>query len=197
MEAAGFRATMKMLALELNHAVKKGENIEETYVDMVKSTIAIAKVMKYPGAMTVEVEEVLESIQDLKCNAWRKYMQGKTTMEPEDVVMEDDAPENKDDVVIQGPILGEESTKAVVEVIEKLPKLLIADTKVQFRSLFDHIKKAHRHAVEATKNLRELHKKLPLDVFLRIADCAVQPLVILHIPKTKAVVQKLKEAATR
>ena len=75
--------------------------------------------------------------------------------------------------------------------------MLIADTKVQFRTVFDHIEKAHQHAAEAMKTLRELHKKLPLDVFLRVADCAVQLLVILHIPKTEAVVQKLRQAATR
>ena len=36
---------------------------------------------------------------------------------------------------------------------------------------------------------------MPLDVFLRIADCAVRPLVILHIPKTESLIQWLKEAA--
>ena len=36
-EMAGFRATMKMLARGLKTAVKKGEAIEETYVDMVLS----------------------------------------------------------------------------------------------------------------------------------------------------------------
>ena len=85
-EAAGFRATMKTLALELKKAVKKGTNIKETYVDMINSTIRIAKAMKYPGAAQVETEHILESIKDIKCNAWRKYLQGKTTMNPQDVI---------------------------------------------------------------------------------------------------------------
>ena len=75
-EAAGFRATMKMLALELKKAVKKGEAIEETYVDVVRSTIEVTKAMKYPGATSVEVNDILASIKDLKCNAWRKYLKG-------------------------------------------------------------------------------------------------------------------------
>ena len=58
-EAAGFRATMKMLALELKKAVKKGEAIEETYVDVVRSTIEVAKAMKYQGATTVEANDIL------------------------------------------------------------------------------------------------------------------------------------------
>ena len=165
-EAAGFRATMKTLALELKRAVKKGERIEETYVDMAESTIMIARAMKYPGASAVEAADVLESISDLKCNAWRKHMQGITTMEPEDVIMEGDGPENEEDWVIQGPILTEEAMQAAADAIKKLPKMLIADTKIQFRNLFDNIEKAHRHAAEATKTLRELHDKLPLDVFL-------------------------------
>ena len=54
---------------------------------------------------------------------------------------------------------------------------------------------AHQHAAEASKCLKELHEALPLDVFLHIADSAVRPLVILHIPKTEEVIQKLKETA--
>ena len=71
-EAAGFRAMMKMMALELKKAVRKGENIEETYTDMIRSTIEVAKAMKYPGATTVELKDIVPAIKDLKCNAWRK-----------------------------------------------------------------------------------------------------------------------------
>ena len=116
-EAAGFRATMKMLALELKKAVRKGTNIEETYTDLVKSTIEVAKAMKYPGATTVELGDVLKSVKDLKCSAWRKYLKGKTRMEPVDVELEDEEPE--EDLVIQGPILGKEATNAVAEAIHK------------------------------------------------------------------------------
>ena len=54
-EAAGFRATMKMMARELKEALRKGKNIEETYTDMIRSTIEVANAMKYPGADTVEL----------------------------------------------------------------------------------------------------------------------------------------------
>ena len=126
-EAAGFRATMKMLALELKEVVKKGKNIEETYTDLIKSTIEVAKAMKYPGATTVELGEVLKSVKDLKCSAWRKYLKGDTKMEPADVELEDEEPER--DLVIQGPILGKEATDAAAEAIHKLPPMLLADTK--------------------------------------------------------------------
>ena len=64
-EAAGFRATMKMLALGLKEAVKKGKNIEETYTDMINSTIEVAKAMNYPGASKVTLKEVLPAVKDL------------------------------------------------------------------------------------------------------------------------------------
>ena len=96
-EAAGFRATMKMLARELKDAVRKGKNIEETYTDLVKSTIEVAKAMRYPGATMVELEDVLKSVKDLKCNAWRKYLKGETRMEPADVELEDEEPKGEKD----------------------------------------------------------------------------------------------------
>ena len=96
-EAAGFRATMKMLALEVKKAVRKGKNIKETYTDMIQSTIRIAKAMKYPGAASVQTEDILPSIKDIKCNAWRKHLQGKTTMHPGDLVDEDEEEHPADD----------------------------------------------------------------------------------------------------
>ena len=194
-EAVGFRATMKMLALELKEAVKKGKNIEETYMDLIKSTIEVAKAMKYPGATTVELEDVLKSVKDLKCSAWRKYLKGETRMEPADVELEDEEPEG--DLVIQGPILGKEAMTAAAEAIHKLPLMLLADTKRQLKHLFEHTMQAHQHAAEASKCLKELHEQLPLDVFLRIADSAVRPLVVLHVPRTEQIIEKLKETALK
>ena len=196
-KAAGFRATMKMLALELKKAVKKGENIEGTYTDMIRSTIEVAKAMKYPGATTVELKEILPAIKDLKCNAWQKYLKGETKMDPADVEMEDDELENEDDLIIQGPILGKEATEAAAEAIHKLPQMLLADTKRQLKHLFEHTMQAHQHAAEASKCLKELHEKLPLDIFLRIVDSAVRPLVVLPIPKTEQIIEKLKETAVQ
>ena len=198
-EAAGFRATMKTLALELKKAVRKGTNIKETYVDMINSTIRVAKAMKYPGAAQVETEHILESIKDVKCNAWRKYLQGKTTMNPQDVVgsEQDDAPPSAEDLLIQQNMLGEETTKAAAEVVDKLPKMLKNDVHRKIHNMLGHIEQAHRHAAEATKNLRDLHDDLPTDMFFRLADAVVRPLVVMHIPKTEALVSKLKEAGAQ
>ena len=161
-EAAGFRATMKMLALELKEAVRKGKNIEETYMDLVKSTIEVAKAMKYPGATTVELGDVLKSVKDLKCSAWRKYLKGETRMEPADVELEDEEPEGEGDLVIQGPILRKEATNAAAEAIKNLPPMLLTDTKRQLKNLFEHTMQAHQHAAEASKCLKELQEQLPL-----------------------------------
>ena len=196
-EATGFRATMKMLALGLKEVVKKGKNIKETYTDMIKSTIEVAKVMNYPGASKVTLKEVLPAVKDLKCSAWRKHLKGETKMDPADVQMEDDGQEDEGDLVIQGPILGKEATEAAAEAIHKLPPMLLTDTKRQLKHLFEHMMKAHQHAAEASKCLKELHEQLPLDVFLRIANSVVRPLVVLHVPKTEWIIEKLKETAMK
>ena len=193
-EAAGFRATMKSLAVGLKEAVKKGKNVEATYKDLIKSTIEVTRAMRYPGAFTVEAEEIFNAIPDLKCNAWRKYIKGDEMMDPKDVVLDEDE-EEQDDLLIQGPVLGEESTQAAAKAIHNLPELLKRDAKANLVKLFDNQMKAHQYAAEACKNLKELHKTLPLDVFLRIADSAMRPLVIMHIPTTEAMCTKMREAA--
>ena len=193
-EAAGFRATMKSLAVGLKEAVKKGKNVEATYKDLIKSTIEVARAMRYPGAFTVEAKEIFNAIPDLRCNAWRKYIKGDEMMDPKDVVLDEDE-EEQDDLLIQGPVLGEESTQAAAKAIHNLPELLKRDAKANLVKLFDNQMKAHQYAAEACKNLKELHKTLPLEVFLRIADSAVRPLVIMHIPSTEAMCTKMREAA--
>ena len=193
-EAAGFRATMKSLVVGLKEAVKKGKNVEATYKDLIKSTIEVTRAMRYPGAFTVEAEEIFTAIPDLKCNAWRKYIKGDEMMDPKDVVLDEDE-EEQDDLLIQGPVLGEESTQAAAKAIHNLPELLKRDAKANLVKLFDNQMKAHQYAAEACKNLKELHKMLPLDVFLRIADSAMRPLVIMHIPSTEAMCTKMREAA--
>ena len=75
------------------------------------------------------------------------------------------------------------------------PDLLKKDAKANLVKLFNNQMKAHQYAAEACKNLKELHKMLPLEVFLRIADSAMRPLVILHIPKTEELCAKMREAA--
>ena len=119
-EAAGFRATMKTLALGLKEAVKKGRNIDTTYEDLVKSTIEVTCAMRYLGAFSVEVEEILAVIPDINCNAWRKHLKGEEMMDPKDVVMDDEEEENND-LLLQGPVLGEESTQAAAKAIHELP----------------------------------------------------------------------------
>ena len=193
-EAAGFRATMKSLAVGLKEAVKKGKNVEAKYKDLIKSTIEVTRAMRYPGAFTVEAEEIFNAIPDLKCNAWRKYIKGDEMMDPKDVVLDEDE-EEQDNLLIQGPVLGEESTQAAAKAIHNLPELLKRDAKANLVKLFDNQMKAHQYAAEACKNLKELHKTLPLDVFLRIADSAMRPLVIMHIPSTEAMCTKMREAA--
>ena len=94
-------------------------------------------------------------------------------------------------MLIQGPVLGEESTQAAAKAIHKLPDFLRKDTKANLAKLFDNQMKAHQYTAEACKNLKELHKSLPLEVFLRITDSAMRPLVILHIPKTEDLCAKM------
>ena len=89
---------MKTLALEVKKAVRKGKDIKQTYTDMVGSTIRIAKAMKYPGAGQVTTKDILPSIKDIECNAWRKHLEGKTKMNPEDLYdeQEEEHPADQD-----------------------------------------------------------------------------------------------------
>ena len=107
----------------------------------------------------MEVEDVLAAIPDIHCNVWRKHLKGEEMMDPKDVVV-DDEEEESDDLLIQGPVLGEESTQAVAKAIHELPDLLRKDTKANLVKLFDNQMKAHQYAAEACKNLKEASQEV-------------------------------------
>ena len=196
-EAAGFRVTMKELASRLKEAVRKGQKIEEKYREMIEQTIKIARAMEYPGVNNVKVKDVLESIPDRSCNAWRLHMRGRTQMDMTDFVLDDEEHEADRDLVIQGPMLNEDDVTKAAQHLKSLPTLLKNDAVKLLADLYENQARAHEYAAASCRKLKELHKILPFETFLRVADGAVRPLVIMHIPKTEEIVLKLRTAAEK
>ena len=196
-EAAGFRVTMKELASRLKEAVEKGQKIEEKYREMIKQTINIARAMEYPGANNVKVKDVLESIPDQSCNAWRLHMRGRTQMDMTDFALDDEEHEADRDLVIQGPMLNEDEVTTAAKHLKSLPTLLKNDAVKLLADLYENQARAHEYAAASCRKLKELHRILPFETFLRVADGAVRPLVIMHIPKTEEIVSKLRTTAER
>ena len=196
-EAAGFRVTMKELASRLKEAVRKGQKIEEKYREMIEQTINIARAMEYPGANNVKVKDVLESIPDQSCNAWRLHMRGRTQMDMTDFALDDEEHEADRDLVIQGPMLNEDDVTTAAKHLKSLPTLLKNDAVKLLADLYENQARAHEYAAASCRKLKELHKILPFETFLRIADGAVRPLVIMHIPKTEEIVSKLRTTAEK
>ena len=74
---------------------------------MIQSTVRVAKAMKYPGVGSVQMEDILPSIKDMECHAWRKHLQGKQTMEPGDLVLDDvEEIPSAEDLLIEQNMLG-------------------------------------------------------------------------------------------
>ena len=74
--------------------------------------------MRYPGAFSVEVEEILPAIPDIHCNAWRKHLKGEEMMDPKDVVV-DDEEEEGDDLLIQVRDVMFNETTAMHVIVDK------------------------------------------------------------------------------
>ena len=145
-EAAGFRVTMKELASRLKEAVRKGQKIEEKYRQMIEQTIKIARAMEYPGANNVKVKDVLESIPDRSCNAWRLHMRGRTQMDMTDFALDDEEHEADRDLVIQGPMLNEDDVTKAAQHLKSLPTLLKNDAVKLLVDLYENQARAHEYA---------------------------------------------------
>ena len=196
-EAAGFQVTIKELASRLKEAVRKGQKIEQKYRKMIEQTIKIARAMEYPGANNVKAKDVLELIPDRSCNTWREHMRGRTQMDMTDFAADDEEHEADRDLVIQGPMLDEDDVTKAAQHLKSLPTLMKNDAVKLLADLYENQARAHEYAAASCRKLKELHRILPFETFLQVADGVVRPLVIMHIPKTEEIVSKLRTAAEK
>ena len=114
-----------------------------------------------------------------------------------DVALEDEEHEADRDLVIQGPMLNEDEITTAAKHLKSLPTLLKNDAVKLLADLYENQARAHEYAAASCRKLKELHRILPFETFLRVADGAVRPLVIMHIPKTEEIVSKLRTTAER
>ena len=141
----------------------------------------MVKANKQTILIGADPDEVLVSIPDPKCKAWRLKLNGKTTEDPVTLVEETEiGPQMASDVMNLKP----------QEIFELVEDELLGKTKEQVNVVKKCIGNicrgqalVHRHAAEATDNMATLRELVSLPILIKVISATMRPTVAIKIPK--------------
>ena len=123
--------------------------------------------------------EVLASIPDARCKAWRLKLNGKTSVDPTTLVDDTDiGPQMASDVVDLKP---QEIFELVEDELVGKSEEQVGRIKKCIGNICREQALAHRHAAEAADNMASLMVSLP--ILLKVISATMRPTVAIKIPE--------------
>ena len=177
-----YQAYLWQIVLEFEWLIKSGAtNISEEYAKVIQSMFWAVKANKQTILNGADPAEVLASVPDARCKAWRLKLSGKTAIDPTTLVENTEiGPQMASDVVSLKP----------QEIFELVEEELVGKSKEQVNVIKKCIGNicreqalAHRHAAEAADNLASLTDLVSLPILIKVISTTMRPTVAIKIPE--------------
>ena len=187
-----YQAYLRQIVIKFERLIKSGvTDVMENYSKVIQSMFWAVKANKQMILNRADPDEVLASIPDPKCRAWRMKLNGKTAVDPGTLV---------DNTEI-GPQTASEMMKMKPqEVFELVEEELVGKSKEQInviRKCIGNICReqalAHRHAAEAADNLALLMELVSLPILIKVISATMRPTVAIKIPEVDDMVARVQE----
>ena len=190
--ADDYQAYLRQIVLEFERLIKSGAtNIAEEYAKVIQSMFWAVKANKQTILNGADPAEVLASVPDARCKAWKLKLNGKTAIDPTTLADSTEiGPQMASDVVNLKP----------QEIFEIVKEELVGKSKEQV----DVIKKcignicreqalAHRHAAEAADNLASLTDLVSLPIVIKVMSATMRPTVAIKIPEVDDMIARAEQ----
>ena len=190
--AEDYQAYLRQIVLEFERLIKSGAtNISEEYAKVIQSMFWAVKANKQTILNGADLVEVLASVPDARCKAWKLKLNRKTAIDPTTLVENREiGPQMASDVVSLKP----------QEIFEIVEEELVGKSKEQV----DVIKKcignicreqalAHRHAAEAADNLASLTDLVSLPIVIKVMSATMRPTVAIKIPEVDDMIARAEQ----
>ena len=180
--ADDYQAYLRQIVLDFERLIKGGAtNIVEEYGKVIQGMFWAVKANKQTILNGADPAEVLASIPDARCKAWRLKLNGKTTVDPVTLV---------DDTEIGPQMASDVMNLKPQEIFELVEEELVGKTKEQVNAIKKCIGNicreqalAHRHAAEAADNMANLTELVSLPILIKVISATMRPTVAIKIPK--------------
>ena len=168
--AEDFQAYLRQLVLEFERMLKAGGiDMKIEYGKVIESFYWACKANKQTICNDAKPDEVLASIKDASCKAWKLKLSGKESADPTTLIPEEPvAPQRASDAV---------SFKNPDEILEVVKEELAGKTPIQIKELKITIANicrsqalAHRHAADAADHLVTLTEIASLPVVMTVIN---------------------------
>ena len=178
--------------MDFEHTIKAGgTDIRENYSKVIQSMFWVVKANKQTILNGADVNEVLASIPDPKCKAWKLKLNGKTAVDPGTLV---------DDTEIGPQTASEMMMMKPQEVFELVEEELIRKNREQINAIkkcIGNISReqalAHRHVVEVADNLAALTEMVSLPILVKVISAIMRPTVAIKIPEVDDMIARAQE----
>ena len=190
--AEDYQAYLWQIVQEFEQLIKSGvTNISEEYAKVIQSMFWAVKANKQTILNGADPAEVLASVPDARCKAWRLKLSGKTAIDPTTLVENTKiGPQMASDMVSLKP----------QEIFELVEEELVGKSKEQVNVIKKCIANicreqalAHRHAVEAADNLASLTDLVSLPILIKVISATMRPTVAIKIPEVDDMIARAEQ----
>ena len=172
-----FQAYLQQLVLEFERMLKAGgTDMKIEYSKVIESFYWACKANKQTICNDAKPDEVLASIKDASCKAWKLKLSGKESADPTTLIPEEPvAPQRASDAVsFKNP---DEILEAVKEELAGKTPLQIKELKITITNICRSQALAHRHAADAADHLVTLTEIASLPVVMTVINSCQRPVV--------------------
>ena len=190
--AEDYQAYLRQVVLEFERLIKSGAtNISEEYAKVVQSMFWAVKANKQTILNGADPAEVVASVPDARCKAWRLKLNGKTAVDPTTLVDDTDiGPQTASDVVNLKP---EEIMELVEDELVGKSDQQVGRIKKCIGNICREQALAHRHAAEAADNLASLTDLVSLPILIKVISATMRPTVAIKIPEVDDMIARAEQ----
>ena len=192
MRADDYQAYLRQIVIEFERLIKSGAtDMREDYSKVIQSMFWAVKANKQTILNGAAPDEVLASIPDKKCRAWRMKLNGKMAVDPGTLV---------DDTEIGLQTASEMMKMKPQEIFELVEEELVGKSKEQINAIKKCIGNgcreqavAHRHAAEVADNLASLTELVSLSILVKVISATMRPTMAIKIPEVDDMMARAHE----
>ena len=180
--AEDYQAYLRQIVLDFERIIKSGAtNISEEYAKVIQSMFWAVRANKQTILNGADPAEVLASVPNARCKAWRLKLNGKTTVDPTTLVDDRDiGPQMASDVVDLKP---QEIFELVEDELVSKSKEQVSTIKKCIGNICREQALAHRHTAEVADNMTSLTEMVSLPILLKVISATMRPTVAIKIPE--------------
>ena len=187
-----FQAYLRQLVLEFEKMLKVGgTDMRAEYGKVIESFFWACKANKQTICNGAVPEDVLASVKDPLCKAWKLKLSGRDNVDPMTLVPEPViAPQKASDMISLKP---DEILESVKEEIKGKTLVQVKELKITIANICRSQALAQRHAADAADHLVTLTDIASMPVVLMVMNTVQRPVVAVKIPEVDEMIQRAQD----